>query len=88
MNGFTTSNGKVVIWTTTEFVPENWPFNDDGNNWTFFYKKVGDIDPFASILSRTTYREKKEMVAKTLGMNPKKIFIKSKKQHFRDKNKK
>jgi hypothetical protein len=86
--GFTIEKGKAVIWTTKIFEADSWPFNDEGDNYTYFYKNLRDKDHFYKCLARLSDEEKKNLVSETLGMAMDKFILKSKKSHNNAKYKK
>ena len=83
--GYTIQNKKIVIWTEKVFEADEWPFNDEGTNWTYFYKNLKDIKHFAQTLAARSDKEKKEMIAESLGLEQNSFIIKSKKAHYKEK---
>lgn len=84
--GYTMENGKAVIWTSKVFEAYEYPFNQDGENYTYFYKNLRDNKPFATCLARCSDEQKKQMVADALDMPIGKFILKSKKQHCKQKH--
>lgn len=83
--GYTTlKGGKIVIWTSKVFVADDYPFNQEGENHTYFFKNLKGIR-FTTCLSRLTESEKIAHVAKILDMPEDKIVLKSRKSHFNPK---
>lgn len=79
--GYTMEGGKVVIWTQKIFVADDYPFQDEGDNWTFFYENLKDRTPFASCLASTDDWNKIQIVADKLALKIDKIVLRSKKSH-------
>lgn len=79
--GYTMDKGKYVIWT--QKIPEAWdyPFNDEVDNYTHFYKNLYDRQSFIKILAKEPDENKKALVGKLLGIDPSKIILRSKKAH-------
>ena len=86
--GYTIEKGKFVIWTVKTFVADRYPFHDEGENHTYFYKNLYDRDSFAECLSMQSEEYKIKFVADALGLSADKILLKSKKSHHKLKNKK
>ena len=77
-------NGKFVVWTTRRFISSRFPFNDEGDNYTFFYISIKATE-FLTCLSRLTEQEKLLAVSEKLGIPTKEIVFKTKKSHFKTK---
>lgn len=85
--GYTVIKGnKTVIWTNKVFEADPYPFNDDGDNYTYFYKNLKG-ESFGKCLARETDDFKKELVSKLIDISPSKIVLKSRVSHMRAKNK-
>jgi hypothetical protein len=82
--GYTMEGKNVVIWTTKEFIADDYPFNDDGENHTFFYQNLRGPH-FATYLSRLSDSEKIQLVADKLALKVDKIVLRSRKSHFNKK---
>jgi hypothetical protein len=78
---YTMDKGKYVIWTSKIFEAWDYPFNDEGENYTHFYKNLYDRQSFIKILAKESEEDKKALVGKLLGIDPKKIILRSKKAH-------
>jgi len=86
--GYTIENKKIVIWTEKRFISDEYPFNDEGDNYTFFYKNLRDKAPFASCLAKLEEGLKYEFVMTHLkDLRLGYFILKSKKSHFKAKNK-
>lgn len=83
--GYTIENGKPVIWTDKYFEADAYPFNDEGTNYTRFYKNLYDKKPFLQCLARLTNEEKATIVKNETGLTT--FILKSKKQHHNQKRK-
>ena len=82
--GYTIENKKIVIWTEKVFVADPYPFNDEGDNHTFFYKNLKDRQSFASCLSILSEYDKQEVVMACLpDLRPDTFILKSKKSYFK-----
>lgn len=79
--GYTIEKGKIVIWTQKVFVADDYPFNDQGENHTSFFKNLKDGKPFGECLSREPDDVKIKYVASLISEDPDKIMLKSKKSH-------
>ena len=76
---------NTTIWTKKEFVSNEWPFQDEGENWTYFYKSLKDKKPFAQMLARSSDVEKKKRVSEILGISINSFTLKSVKSHYKAK---
>lgn len=86
--GYTIEKGKIIILTEKRFVADKYPFNDEGDNYTFFYKNLKDRTPFASCLSMLTEYNKHEVImAHLTDLRPDSFILKSKKSHFKQRYK-
>lgn len=86
--GYTIENKKIVIWTEKRFVADEYPFNDEGDNHTFFYRNLKDRTPFASCLSILNDYEKSNVVlAHLFDLRPDTFILKSKKSHYKHQSK-
>lgn len=83
--GYTINKGKFVIWTCKIFVAEKYPFQDDGENVTFFYKKLKDSMHFEKCPARLSDKEKIKLVSTSLNIPENKIVLRSKKSHHKQK---
>jgi hypothetical protein len=83
--GYTMEGKKVVIWTQTLFIADDYPFQDDGENHTFFYSNLKDSKPFLSCLACISNEVKIKLVCDKLGL--KDIVLRSKKSHYKEKYK-
>lgn len=84
--GYTTlKGGKIVIWTNKGFVADKWPFHDEGENYTFFYKNLRG-PYFAKCLARESEEFKKNLVNQELGIPSDNIVLRSRKSHMNNKN--
>jgi hypothetical protein len=79
--GYTIEKGKIVIWTQKIFIADDYPFQDEGENITYFFKNLKDRTSFASCLARVSNEDKILFAANVLGENPSEIILKSKKSH-------
>lgn len=81
--GYTTlKGGKIVIWTTKRFIPDPYPFNDEGQNWTFFYENLRG-EYFCCCLAVESDVYKRNFVGEKIGIDPEKIVLKSKASHHK-----
>ena len=84
--GYTTlKGGKIVIWTNKGFAADKWPFHDEGEDYTFFYKNLRGPE-FAKCLARESEEFKKNLVSQELGIPSDNIVLRSRKSHFPPKN--
>ena len=87
--GYTIEKGKAVIWTSKIFIAdEPWPNDDEGENYTCFYKNLYERIPFEKCPAILPDIEKKELVSKTIGLPIEKFILKSKKAHYKQMHKK
>lgn len=77
---------KIVIWTNKIFEADPYPFNDNGDNYTYFYKNLRG-ESFAKCLARESEEFKKEFVSRLIEIPASKIVLKSRKSHVRAKSK-
>lgn len=81
--GYTMEKGKAIIWTSKIFeADEDWPNDDEGENYTYFYKNLYDNKAFATCLARLSDEDKKKLVSDAIDMPVNKFILKSKKQHY------
>lgn len=86
--GYTIENGKVVIWTEKKFICDEWPFQDEGENHTFFFTNLKSGKAFASCLSILNEYEKEQIVlAHLTDLRPGTFILKSKKSHHKQRAK-
>lgn len=77
---------KIVIWTNKIFEADPYPFNDNGDNYTYFYKNLkGEL--IGKCLARESEEFKKEFVSRLIEIPASKIVLKSRRSHMRAKNK-
>jgi len=82
--GYTIEKKKKVIWTEKRFISDEYPFQDEGDNHTFFYKNLKDRTSFCSCLSQLTEYEKQELIMGHLkDLLPGSFILKSKKSHHK-----
>lgn len=85
--GYTVIKGnKTIIWTNKVFESYGWPWNDTGENYTYFYKNLKG-GSFGKCLARESEEFKKEYVSKLIDIPVDKIVLKSRASHFKAKNK-
>jgi len=85
--GYTYEGKKAVIWTSKVFESWEYPFQDEGENYTYFYKNFYDKKEFLKCLGRLTEDEKKSLVSKEIGISVDKFILKSKKSHNKQRSK-
>lgn len=81
--GYTKEKGKIVIWTEKVFMADKYPFQDQGENHTFFFSNLKDRMHVVSCLSCLTDEEKKAVVSRKLNLKPDDFILKSKKSHYK-----
>lgn len=81
--GYTIEKGKIVIWTRKVFVADDYPFNDQGENHTLFFRNLKDGKPIGSCLSRESDETKIKFVSSIISEDVDKIILKSKKSHHK-----
>lgn len=81
--GYTLEGKKIVIWTVKRFISEPWPWQDEGENHTYFYSNLKSKDYFATCLSVLSDFEKIKIVSDRLGLDADKIALRSKKSHHK-----
>lgn len=79
--GYTIEKGKIVIWTEKIFMADDYPFQSEGENHTFFYKNLKDRQHFKRCVSAIPEAEKTNLVSMALNIPEDKIILKSKKSH-------
>jgi len=84
--GYTVEGKNTVIWTQKIFEADKWPFNDEGDNYTYFFKNLRDNNYFLKCLARLPHAEKIELASKELGI--KNIVLRSKSSHHKQKHSK
>ena len=85
--GYTTlKGGKIVIWTNKVFEADPYPFDDEGENHTYFFANLKGPH-FGECLSIESEDVKKEYVSKIIGIPVDKILLRSRKSHFKKKAK-
>jgi len=77
--GYTVEGKNTVIWTEKVFETDKWPFNDEGQNYTYFFKNLRDNKYFLRCEARLPETEKKKIVSQALGIEN--IILRSKKSH-------
>lgn len=86
--GYTIENKKIVIWTEKKFICDVWPFQDEGENHTFFFTNLKSGKAFASCLSIFKEHEREQVVMENLpDLRQGKFILKSKKSHYKQRAK-
>jgi len=83
--GYTVEGKNTIIWTQKVFEADKWPFNHEGENYTYFFKNLRDKNHFMKCLARLSEDEKKKLISEALGI--KNIILRSKASHYKLKRK-